>query len=329
MSGRYEKEIKFEHRTKEKLKTLPSVVTDYYYSLTGSGSSFTTVDNYINYISSFLKFTFGDKCDEKFYKKVKAIHINKYISSLRTKTVAGQVEKTSDSIRALHWSALNSFFQFLVPDYISKNPVAETKRPKIKDNPNVTFLTPDEISKIIAHAQNVADKKTVNRDLCILKLGLSTGLRVSAITQIDIDDIDLDHNQIHVTEKGDIDNYVMIGENLKKQILLWMEDREKYFNISSTKALFLSSRNQRISYDSVRRLLLKYTEGIIDKHVTPHVMRHSCATNLYDKTGDIYLCAKQLHHKNVTTTQRYAEISKKKQKEAIDTLDSMISFDKQ
>ena len=59
--------------------------------------------------------------------------------------------------------------------------------------------------------------------------------------------------------------------------------------------------------------------------VTPHVMRHSCATNLYEKTGDIYLCAKQLNHKNISTTQRYAEISKKKQKEAANTLDNMFT----
>jgi site-specific recombinase XerD len=68
----------------------------------------------------------------------------------------------------------------------------------------------------------------------------------------------------------------------------------------------------------------KYTKGITDKKVTPHVMRHSCATNLYEKTGDIYLCARQLHHKNVSTTQRYAELSKDRQTKAANILDDMI-----
>lgn len=323
-NGRYEKELKFETRTKNKLKQLPSVMTEYYYYLIGAGSSFTTVDNYINYISSFLKFTFDDNCKENFYIKVKAVHINKYISSLRTKTVNGQVKRTSDSIKAVQWSALNSFFQFLVPNYIKENPVAETRRPKIKDNPNVTYLTPEEIAKIINNVDVIANEKVRNRDLCILKLGLSTGLRVSAISQIDLDDIDWKSNQIRVTEKGDVDNYVLIGENLKKQIKLWVDDRNKYFHTENTNALFVSQHKKRISVDTINRIMTKYTEGITDKHVTPHVMRHSCATNLYEKTGDIYLCAKQLNHKNVSTTQRYAEISKAKQKQASNILDDMV-----
>ena len=88
--------------------------------------------------------------------------------------------------------------------------------------------------------------------------------------------------------------------------------------------MFISQFNRRISDDMVEELLKKYSHGITDKHVTPHVMRHSCATNLYEATGDIYLCAKQLHHKNVATTQRYAELSKEKQKKAADILDGMI-----
>ena len=323
MSGRYEKELRFEVRTKKKLEELPSVMTEYYYYLIGAGSSFTTVDNYINYISSFLKFTFDD-CNEKFYTKVKPFHINKYISSLRTKTVNGETKRTSDSIRAVHWSALNSFFQFLVPAYIKENPVAETKRPKIKDNPDVTYLTPEEIVKIIDNVCSIAGENVKNRDLCILKLGLSTGLRVSAISQIDLSDVDLSHNQIRVTEKGDVDNYILIGDNLKKQIELWISDRNKYFAECSTNALFVSQHKKRVSVDTINRIMVKYTKGVTDKHVTPHVMRHSCATNLYEKTGDIYLCAKQLNHKNVATTQRYAEISKAKQKKAANILDDMI-----
>jgi site-specific recombinase XerD len=74
----------------------------------------------------------------------------------------------------------------------------------------------------------------------------------------------------------------------------------------------------------VAEMLKKYANGATEKHVTPHVMRHSCATNLYEKTGDIYLCSRQLNHKNVSTTQRYAELSKEKQKRAANILDDMI-----
>lgn len=324
MSGRHEKEMMFENRTHEKLKNAPQVITEYYYSLIGANKSYATTYNYINYIMSFLNYTFGDKYSEDFYLKVRPFHINKYISSLRTREVKGKVERTSDSIRTVQWSALNSFFQFLVPDYIQFNPVSGTERPKMKDNPSVTYLTQEEIGKVLNNVVERANAKMVNRDLCILKIGFGIGLRVSAIVQIDIDDIDMSHNRIKVTEKGDRDNYVMFGENLKQQLALWLKDREKYFGSYNTNALFVSQKGTRISALRVNEMLSKYAKGATDKHVTPHVMRHSCATNLYEKTGDIYLCARQLNHKNVTTTQRYAEISSTKQREAANILDDLI-----
>ena len=141
---------------------------------------------------------------------------------------------------------------------------------------------------------------------------------------IDIEDIDFKNNQIRITEKGDYDDDVMFGENLKAQLLLWIQDREDYFGKCESNALFVSQKGQRLSDDVVAAMLSKYSKGVTDKHVTPHVMRHSCATNLYEETGDIYLCSKQLHHKNVSTTQRYAELSKERQKKATNILDSMI-----
>lgn len=324
MSGKYEKEIQLEKKIQNRLIGTPKILTEYYYSLIGSGKSYDTAYRYINYIIAFMNFTFKGKYNEQFYVNVKPLHINKYITSLRTKEVNGKTERTSDSIRSVQWSALNSFFQFLVPDYIETNPVTSTQRPKNKDNPKITYLTPDEISGVLRNVEKMAQERFKNRDLCILKMGFSTGLRISAIVQIDIDDIDFQNNQIRVTEKGDYDNYVLFGDNLKQQLFLWLKDREKYFSENDTKALFVSRNNQRISDDAVSKLFKNYAKGVTDKHVHPHVMRHSCATNLYEQTGDIYLCSKQLNHKNVSTTQRYAELSKEKQKKAANILDGMI-----
>ena len=213
MSGKYEKELKLENKIKNRLNGVPSIIGEYYYSLIGSGKSYETAYKYIGYIIAFLNFTFNDNVNEKFYLSIKPLHINRYIASLRNKNVNGKIERASDSIRSVQWSALNSFFQFLVPEYINSNPVENTERPKMKDNPKVTYLTPEEISRMLYNVEVNAQDKYKNRDLCLLKLGFSTGLRVSAIIQIDIDDIDLKHNQIRVTEKGDYDNYVMFGEN--------------------------------------------------------------------------------------------------------------------
>lgn len=324
MSGRYESEQKLERKIENRLKNAPPIVVEYYYHLTGSGRSYTTIYRYINYVLSFLNYTFGDRCRDNFYLLVKPLHINKYITSLRTKEVNGNIERTSDSMKSVQWSALNSFFQFLVPTYISSNPVENTQRPRIKDNPNVTYLTSEEITMLLNNVEKTAQDMFKNRDLCLLKLGFSTGLRVSAIIQIDIDDIDFKTNQIRVTEKGDYDDYIMFGENLKNQLKLWIEDREKYFSDADSRALFISKKRQRMTDRTVGRMIEKYAKDVTNKKVTPHVMRHSCATNLYEKTKDIYLCAKQLRHRQVTTTQRYAEMSRERQKEASNILDDLI-----
>lgn len=324
MSGRYEKEKKFEDRIAEKLKSSPPIMSDYYYHLTGAGRSPMTSYNYLINVMSFVEFTYKDNIPRDFYKHVKPVDINKYIASLRTRDVNGKTERTSDSFRAVQWSSLNSFFQFLIPEHITENPVAYTSRPKMKDKPSVTYLTSKEITALLKYVEFNANDRLVNRDLCWLKLGFSTGLRVSAILQIDIDDIDFENNQIKVTEKGDYDEYVMFGDNLKDQLQACIRDRKYICNDADTNALFISQVGKRLSADMLSKLLKQYAENVTKKKVTPHVMRHSCATNLYEKTGDIYLCSKQLNHKNVATTMRYAEISKEKQREATNILDNLI-----
>lgn len=324
MSGKYEKDKAFEDKINIKLKNAPSILTDYYYNLIGSGKSYETAYKYICYVINFLDFTFKGKYPKDFYLNIKPLHVNKYIASLRTKKVNGEIKPTSDSLKTGCWSALNSFFQFLIPDYITINPVSNTQRPKMKDNPEVTYLTETEISDVLNYIENNAAKKFKNRDLCLFKLGFCTGLRISAILQIDVNDIDFKNNRIKVIEKGNRNEYVIFGEQLKKQLLLCIEDRKRYFKNCRSKALFISQNNKRLSASGVSKIVNKYTKNVTDKHVTPHVMRHSCATNLYEKTGDIYLCASQLHHKNVATTQRYAEISQSKKQEATNILDNLI-----
>ena len=324
MSGRLEKEKKFENRITEKLKLSPSIMTDYYYHLTGAGRSPMTSYNYLMNVMSFVEFIYKNNIPNDFYKHIKAVDINRYIASLRTREINGKTERTSDSFKAVQWSALNSFFQFLIPEYIKENPVSYTNRPKMKDKPSVTYLTSEEITALLKYVEKNANDRFVNRDLCWLKLGFSTGLRVSAILQIDINDIDFENNQIRVTEKGDYDEYVMFGENLKYQLLACINDRKHICSNVSTNALFISQIGNRLSVDMLSKLLKEYAENVTKKKVTPHVMRHSCATNLYEKTGDIYLCSKQLNHKNVATTMRYAEISKEKQREATNILDNLI-----
>lgn len=324
-NGRLEKETVAFAKIEEKLKLLPKVFSDYYYTMRAEKKSYRTIGEYILSINVFMDYLTDGEAKEDFYKNVTAMDVNKYMISLETKKVGNKKKQTSSSFRANQWYALNSFFDFLTDtNKIDANPVPKKSRPKITDNPSVTYLTEEEVSGIIDSIKDEAKDSMVNRDLCWFILGVTTGLRVAAILQINMEDIDLEKGVIHVVEKRSKTFDVILGKNTKKILKKWIVDREKYFGDAETDALFISQYGQRMSYDIVRKLLLKYAEGVTTKNVTPHVLRHTCATNLYEKTGDIYLTSAQLHHSNISTTQRYAEMSNKKMKQAASILDDLV-----
>lgn len=320
-SGRLENENKEFKKIEEQLKNLPDIFSEYYYALRAEKKSYRTIQEYLKSIRSFMNFATKGKRSESFYKNVRPITINKYMITLETKTKHGEVVPTSSNFRAANWYALNSFFSFLEEnEYVDMNPVPRKSRPKITDAPATTYLTEEEVNKIVLNIQKNAKESMVNRDLCIFMLGVSTGLRIAAITQINMEDIDFDNNIIRVIEKRNKTFDARFSAPVRKILIDWIADRRKYFKDVPSNALFVSQKGERISYDMVRKLLLKYSNGITNKHVTPHVMRHTCATILYEKTGDIYLTAAQLHHSKIETTARYATISDKKQEKATELL---------
>ncbi len=324
MGGRSEKEIQSHKKMQVKLQELPEIFSEFYYYMY-SNKSYTTIETYIAYVKEFATFVCGGKITDTFYIKVRPSDINRYIAQMRNIEKNGECHRSSDSIRATKWSAINTFFSYLEKnDYIKNNPVNKTERPTVQDHPEVAFLTEDEMHAILNNVKAKANKRMLNRDLALISLGLTTGLRVSALVQINIQDIDFDNNVIRVIEKRGKTCNALFGNNVKEYLVAWLEDRKKYFPAVNTDALFISNYNDRMTRYGVGTILKKYSEGITNKNVTPHVMRHSCATNLYEKTGDIYLCATVLNHQNVATTQRYAEISQAKKKSAANILDNLI-----
>lgn len=324
-NGRLEKETIAFAKIEEKLKFLPKVFSDYYYTMRAEKKSYSTISEYIISINLFMNYITGEKNSEDFYKNITTMDINKYMISLETKQIGDETKPTSSSFRARQWYAINSFFEFLTETkVIDSNPISKKSRPKNTDNPSVTFLTENEITGIIANIKNNSNSATVNRDLCIFIMGVTTGLRVSAILQINIEDVDIENGVIHVVEKRNKTFDVIIGSKLKKILKKWIHDRNEHFENVETNALFISRIGKRLSYESTREMIAKYAKGVTDKKVTPHVMRHTCATNLYEKTGDIYLASAQLHHSNISTTQRYAEMSNKKMKQAASILDDLV-----
>ena len=325
INGRLEKELAAEKKINDKLKTLPSIISEFYYDMSGSNKSYMTLSKYVEYVEDFLRYLDPDD-KEEFYKDIKPTTISKYMSSIRNKEVNGTVVRLGDSIRAVRWSALNSFFEFLKGNgYVQENPVSYTKRPKINENHSVTYLTQEEIQKVMDNVKENATYRSINRDLCIIGLAISTGLRVSAIVQININDINFKNKTLRVIEKGEKYRNIAFGENTKQLLLNWLKDRELYYNpYDGTNALFISQKKERMSTDAVRRMVEKYTSGVVEKHITPHKLRASAATNLAASGTSIQAIAKILGHENIQTTRRYVEVLDQEAEDAVNVLDNLI-----
>lgn len=324
MNGRIEKENRARKVMDNKLKSLPEIFTAFYNWMDAREKSYTTMKNYINHVIEFMDFFTKNKRDEKFYEKVTDNDIEAYITSIRNKIVDGECIENGDDIRAAKWSSLNTFFKFLSQKkYITNNPMLLTERPKIRTSHTITYMTQKEIESVFKRINNEARPMVKNRDMCIIAMGLSTGLRVSAIVNINIEDVDFVTNSIKVIEKGRKTKEVQFAENLRNMLLIWIKDREIFFKGEQNGPLFLSQQKSRMSVASVERLVKKYTDHL-PKKITPHKLRSSAAMNLHGAGVDILTIASILGHENITTTQRYTKAYDEDKKKATNILDSLI-----
>lgn len=325
MNGRLEQELKYATKITNKLAELPDVFTEYYYYLEAEGKSYTTLMNYISHNADFMNYFCTNGRDNEFYLRVTPTDVNRYMASIRHKEVNNKIVRVGDDIRAARWTSLNVFFAFLKNNnYIKENPLDKTNRPKIKTEHKVTYLTKQEINNVLDEIRLTSTKRKRSRDLCLVSLALSTGLRVSAIIQINVEDVDLENNVIKVVEKGNKVRTINFGNNLGELLYQCIQDREKCFKGAETNALFLSQWKKRMTSQAVRDLVSKYTKNTTHKHITPHKLRASAATNLAASGVSIQAIAKVLGHENIQTTRRYVEVLETESKLATDVLDSFI-----
>jgi site-specific recombinase XerD len=324
MSGRIEAENKLREKIDEKLNTLPSIFREFYNYMEADQKSYSSIKHYIEYVSDFM-YAICENPTNTFYEDITVSQIREYIISLRRRIENGKEVKNSDSIQASRWSAINAFYNFLLlDDYIEVNPMTKTKRPKNKKEKPIVYLEQDEISDIIEKIKKESKPQFVNRDLAILMLGVGTGIRVGALVQINVEDIDFKENTIHVIEKGSKDRYLSFGTNTRNILSAWLVDRATYFDDADTDALFISQHRQRITTVGVNKVLNKYAQGINGKHITAHTMRKSAATNMVKAGVDIQTVADILGHNSVTTTQKYAAVLEQNKQNATNALDNLF-----
>ena len=325
LSGKIEQENKLRRKIDDKLEQLPVIFTEFYHYMEADGKSYGTCLHYIAYVADFMEFVTNEVIDDEFYKNVSIAEIRSYIASLRRRNDGDEEMKNGDSIQATRWSALNTFYNFLVmDDYMDVNLMSKTKRPKNRTEKPIVYLEANEIDSILDKIRKESKPQYVNRDIAVVTLGIATGIRVGALVQINIGDINFKDNTIHVIEKGGKERYIQFGTNTRNALSLWLVDRDTYFGDAETDALFVSQLRQRLTVEGVRKLMNKYANGINGKHVTPHVLRKSTATNMAQSGADVQTIRSVLNHQSVQTTLRYTAIMDKDKQKAIDAVDNMF-----
>ena len=162
-------------------------------------------------------------------------------------------------------------------------------------------------------------EKTKLRDTALLTLLLGTGIRVSECVGLDLDDVDFKNNGIKIRRKGGFETVVYFGEEVETALKNYLEKRHHTIPLSGhEKALFLSLQNRRITVRAVENLVKKYASTVTTlKKITPHKLRSTYGTSLYRETGDIYLVADVLGHKDINTTRKhYAALEDERRRKA-------------
>lgn len=209
-------------------------------------------------------------------------------------------------------AALRSFFKYAFKrGLVEQNPAHLLIVPK-KDQPLPKTANIEDLNRMMELAP--ADTPQSTQDRSILELFYSTGIRLTELVNLNIDDIIFELNQIKVLGKGAKQRIVPLGQNtagiLKKHLQSKAELYGKRTDSDARKAVFLASGGQRIYQRAVQRLVKDYLERASEvTQKSPHVLRHSFATHLLDKGADIRIIKELLGHSNLASTQVYTHTS--------------------
>ena len=195
--------------------------------------------------------------------------------------------------------------------------MVKVKRPKIKKDKRIIRLEDEEVERYFDSILNGTGftehqrkylENTKQRDYTIATLLLTSGIRVSEMVGLNIDDVSFQSCRIQITRKGGKKQYIPLSDETLEVLKEYLEERKKVSPAlpEDDTALFLSTQNTRMTTAAVQNLIKKYAKAAcIDKPITPHKLRKTYGTNLYNKTRDIYLVANALGHDSVVTTTKH------------------------
>ncbi len=265
-----------------------------------------TVVNYSVDLNDFGSFLGGADIGS-----VDHLTVRRFLAALRSKNLSKR------SI-ARKLSTLRSFFKFLHREgHIKTDPVTAVSTPKF-DKYLPVFLGVDAVLRLLATPD--ANSLDGTRDRAILETLYSTGIRVSELVGLDVNDVDFIGGVVKVLGKGAKERIVPIGEAALTVIRRYGDERGKFSSKDRSKgALFVNRFGTRITDRSVRRIIDKYIKACsITQKISPHSLRHSFATHLLDRGADLRSVQELLGHVNLSTTQIYTHVTTERLKSVYD-----------
>lgn len=338
----YHEQAYIDHTLKlrEILDTLPPFAKDYFRAIESSTSARTRI-SYAYDIRVFFHFLMERNPVYKTYEmkdfkvedldRLEPVDIEEYKDYLKV-YVNAEEKQITNTERGLFrkMSSLRSFYAYFYKhEQIQRNPTLIVDMPKLHEKAIIRLDT-DEVAMLLDYVEHGGDEltgqkkmyyeKTKNRDLAIITLLLGTGIRVSELVGLDINDVDFKNDGIKVTRKGGNEMVVYFGEEVEQALkqYLYTTRKETIPLAGHENALFLSTQRRRMGVQAVENMVKKYAQAVTpNKKITPHKLRSTYGTSLYKETGDIYLVADVLGHKDVNTTKKhYAAIDEDRRRQA-------------
>jgi len=204
-------------------------------------------------------------------------------------------------------AVLRSFFTWAEQTrVVRENPAASLALHRLPRTPP-RFLTEAEKRRLLRELRG-RSSAIVHRDRVIIELFLGTGIRLQELVDLDIEDVDLDARHLRVRTKGGVHQVKFLKSKLRSLLRTYLAERRRRGN-GECRALFLSNRDERLGERQVPRRLEYWLKAAgIDKKLSPHALRHTFATHLYSRTGDILVVQRALGHRDLSTTQVYTHL---------------------
>ena len=314
MSGREETNRRLRRVIEQKTAQDP-VLNGFFLDMDAAGLEMKTCYAYLNMVSHFLR-------EVKVpLKEIQVQDVNQYIASLK------KGDKPQTYLRTL-WYCLNRYFCYLVrTGEVGENIMERVIKPKAKPNREIkrTCLTPEEYQLLLSAARRDPDDWQSARNTAIIRILIETGIRVSALTEINVEDILPEQHAIRITDKENKTTDYPISIEVMKDLLAWFGQRRLTKGKRPNEpALFLSARGARLQAEGVREIFIRYKDAVPGKHITPHKLRASFATNLYNQTGDIRLVQEAMNHAKLSTTELYIQWDGRTRKKPADIMSQLL-----